>query len=57
MINAPRYSTAAPRRREKRGNILAGLWLPDLRCARPRPAGKHLNDNFAVAPKLWPGKN
>jgi hypothetical protein len=57
MINVPRYSTAAPRRPEKRGNILAGLWPVkfSLRAAKARrpTSARH----FAGALKLLPGKN
>jgi hypothetical protein len=57
MINVPRYSTAAPRRPEKRGNILAGLWPVkfSLRAAKARrqTSARH----FASALKLLAGKN
>jgi hypothetical protein len=57
MINTPRYSTAAPRRPEKRGNFPAGLWPAkfSLRAAKARrpTSARH----FAAAPKLLPGKN
>jgi hypothetical protein len=57
MINGPRYSTAAPRRPEKRGNIPAGLWPAkfSLRAAEARRQTSAWH--FAVALKLLPGKN